>query len=207
VQTGDRATTLQAMQVLHRAAAAADRKVLWCLTTDDTQQVRAAGVADTVTEVATAHRRLRDHDWTLPPGSLVIVDRASAAPPAELADLAGYAQRSQASLILLDPDENRAEPGPSAPLMKLLHSDLPWAVTLSVSDATPPRRLARPDLDPLLDQAERLADDVRTPEIADALARRTQLRAQHEASHRVHTELRRAAQRDTGRDQGQGLQL
>jgi hypothetical protein len=55
--------------------------------------------------------------------------------------------------------------------MKLLHKDLPWSVALSVDDTTPARRPPQPDLDPVLDQAERLDDAVRTDELRAALNR------------------------------------
>ena len=208
VHAGDTVLALDAMQVVHAAAAARERKVLWCTTTDEgAEMARAADVADTITALATAHRRLTEHTWNLPAGTLLFVDHASAAEPSVLADLAGHAQRSQASLILLDTGETRWPPGPSAPLMKLLHEDLPWAVTLSVNDSTPQRRPPQPDLDPVLDQAQRLHEQLRTDELREALARRAQLRDQHQSSYRVHTELWRATHRDTGRDQDSGREL
>ena len=208
VHAGDTAVALEAMQVLHAAAAARERKVLWCTNTgEDAENARAADVADTITDLATAHRRLTEGDWTLPTGTLVVVDHASAADPSVIADLAGHAQRSEASLILLDPGETRWPPAPSAALLKLLHEDLPWAVTLSVNDSTPRRRSPQPDLDPVLDQAERLDDQLHTDELREALARRAQLRDQHQSSYRVHTELWRATHRDADRHRDSGREL
>jgi hypothetical protein len=49
--------------------------------------------------------------WTLPANTVIVVDGAAAAEPSVIAELANHAQRSKASLILLDGDENRWPPG------------------------------------------------------------------------------------------------
>jgi len=111
VRTGNPDTALQAMAVVHAAAAARDRKVLWCTTSDEAADEAVENeVADTVTDIVTAQQRLTDHAWTMPAGTLLVVDHAVAAPPKVLADLAAQAEQSQASLLLLDPGENRWPP-------------------------------------------------------------------------------------------------
>ena len=80
-------------------------------------------------------------------------------------------------------------PAPSAPLLDLLHQDLPWSVTLTVDQATPPRRAAQPDRDAVLEQAERCDPALLDTEVTDALQRRRQLRHQHTTGHRVHAHL------------------
>jgi hypothetical protein len=111
VRTGNPDTALQAMAVVHAAAAARDRKVLWCTTSDEAADEAVENeVADTVTDIATARQRLTEHAWTMPAGTLLVVDHAVAAPPKVLADLAAQAEQSQASLLLLDPGENRWPP-------------------------------------------------------------------------------------------------
>ena len=111
VRTGNPDTALQAMAVVHAAAAARDRKVLWCTTSDEAADEAVENeVADTVTDIATARQRLTEHAWTMPAGTLPVVDHAVAAPPKVLADLAAQAEQSQASLLLLDPGENRWPP-------------------------------------------------------------------------------------------------
>lgn len=111
VRTGNPDTALQAMAVVHAAAAARDRKVLWCTTSDEAADEAVENeVADTVTDIAAAHQRLTEHAWTMPAGTLLVVDHAVAAPPKVLADLAAQAEQSQASLLLLDPGENRWPP-------------------------------------------------------------------------------------------------
>ena len=49
-------------------------------------------------------------------------------------------------------------------------------------NTTPARRPSRPGLDPIRDQAARLNEALRTDELRDALARRAQLREQHQSS-------------------------
>jgi hypothetical protein len=111
VRTGNPDTALQAMAVVHAAADARDRKVLWCTTSDEAADEAVENeVADTVTDIAAAHQRLTEHAWTMPAGTLLVVDHAVAAPPKVLADLAAQAEQSQASLLLLDPGENRWPP-------------------------------------------------------------------------------------------------
>ena len=108
VRTGNPDTALQAMAVVHAAAAARDRKVLWCTTSDEAADEAVENeVADTVTDIATARQRLTEHAWTTPAGTLLVVDHAVAAPPKVLADLAAQAEQSQASLLLPRP---RREP-------------------------------------------------------------------------------------------------
>jgi hypothetical protein len=59
----------------------------------------------------------------------------------------------------------------------------------------------------VLDQTARLPEALRTDELRDALARRAQLRDQHQSSYRVHTQLWHSANCDTNRDRGQGREL
>ncbi|MGV7852601.1 hypothetical protein PJM29_31005, partial [Mycobacterium kansasii] len=80
-------------------------------------------------------------------------------------------------------------PAPSAPLLNLLHQDLPWSVTLTVATATPARRAAQPDRDAVLDQAERCDPALLDTEVTDALRRRCQLRQQHSTGYQVHAHL------------------
>jgi isopentenyl diphosphate isomerase/L-lactate dehydrogenase-like FMN-dependent dehydrogenase len=96
VYAGDHNAALQAMQVLPAAAAAQERKVLWCTSTDEHADIaRHADVADTVTDIATAHRRIVEREWNMLAGALLVVDRADAADPAVLADLAAHAEQSR----------------------------------------------------------------------------------------------------------------
>jgi hypothetical protein len=103
-------------------------------------------------------------------------------------------------VVLLGGDEGPWQPGPSAALMRLLQEDLPWAVTLNVSDAAVHRYRRPPDLDAGLVQAHRTAPGARTAEIDDAVARREELRAKHRSTHRVHTAWTRDSGRDRQRD-------
>jgi conjugative relaxase-like TrwC/TraI family protein len=188
--------TQQALHTLYAAASANDRQVLWCSPTPErTAWAQAGEIADTVTDLEDAHTRLATHNWRLPAGSLVVVDDATHAPPAQIADLAAHAAAAQAQLILLDTPDNHRLAGPSAPLLSLLQHDLPWSLTLSAAESSTARHRTRPDLDPVLEQARRLNEALLTTDLDDALRRRTELREQHQSSHRVHTALWRTAER------------
>jgi hypothetical protein len=187
--------TQQALHTWHAAASAHGRNVLWCSPTEERiAWARAAEVADTVTNFDDAHTRLTTRRWSLPAGSLVLVDDATHAPPAQIADLTAHAAAAQAQLILLDTPDNHRLPGPSAPLLSLLQQDLPWSITLSAAASSTARHGARPDLDPIFEQARRLNEALLTTDLQDALARRAELREQHRSSHRVHTALWRSAE-------------
>jgi hypothetical protein len=193
VYAADRPDTLQAMRVLYAAAAACGRNVLWC---SGTEHLADAEIADTVVAAADAHRLLMDGSWRLPTDSLVVIDNASAVESGTIADIAARAAEGNSAVILMDGDEGRWPPGPSGALMRLLQEDLPWAVTLNVSDAAVQRHPRRPDFDAALVQAHRAAPRARTTEIDDAVARREELRAKHRSAYRVHA----AWTRDSGRD-------
>jgi hypothetical protein len=193
------------MAVLHAAGAARDRKVLWCtLSDDDTESARAADVADTTTNLGTATDNLTQGSWTLPANTVVVVDHAAAAQSCTIAELAAHARRSRATLILLDPDENRWPPGPAdetAPRRPALGVNSQHQPGRRGPPDTPtrPRPHPRPSRPP---QRGRCIDELR-----DALARRTQLREQHQASYRVHTALQHDADRASSRDQNYGREL
>ena len=123
----------------------------------------------------------------------MIVDAAAAADPAKLADLTEHAAQQQARLILLDTTAPTWPPQPSARLMHLAHTDLPWSTTIA-DDPTPTthRRAATPttpDLDPVISQAARLHPDMLTAELREALNQRNNLLREHQRAN----ELRRAA--------------
>jgi AAA domain len=182
-------------------AAARGRKVLWCSPTGGAaEQVAGAEVADTVAAVTEAHRRLTDGSWQLPAGSVVVIDNAATVKLDTIADIASCAAKGSAAVILLGGDDGPSPPGPSAALMRLLQEDLPWAVTLSVSDAAVHRHRRPPDLDAALVQATGTAPGARTMEIDDAVARREELRATHRSAYRVHTAWTRDSGRNRQRD-------
>jgi hypothetical protein len=206
VHAGDDRTALDALSVLHAAAAAQDRKVLWCSPTASlADRARTADVADTIADVDDTHRRLRDGSWQLPSGAILVLDHAAAVDPATIADLTEHAVRRQASLLLVDPGDHRWPRPPSASLLTLLHEDLPWSLTLSVADATPARGTPQPDLDPTLDQVSRYDPDLLPPGVTDALTERQRLREEHAAAYRVHTALWRVTSKEATRGTDSGL--
>lgn len=190
VHAGDADAAVHALHVLHAAALAADRRILWC-SSDADRAARIAGPepAAPVHTVAELHRSIATGQEELDDTTTIVVDRASRATPEVLADLAEHAAGSGARILLVDGDDRGWPPAPSAPMLGLLHHDLPWSLTLTVQAATPARRAAQPDRDAVLDQAERCDPALLDSEVTDALHRRRQLRQQHTSGHRVHTQL------------------
>ncbi len=122
-----------------------------------------------------------------------------------LADLAERAAQSKSRLILLDPMSQRWPPGPAAPLLRLLETDLPWAVTLTRPPHLSPNTHPRPpDLDPVLSQTGRLSEHLLTDELRAATERHTQLRGTHRDAHQRHLTV--TALRRRGRDQARTLE-
>lgn len=181
---------LDALHVLHTAAQRAQQPVLWA-SPDPHRAARIAGpdLADTVPTLDTLHRRIAAQADKLDHQTTIVIDRASHAEPEVLADLAEHAANSGARLLLIDDDDHRWPPAPSAPLLQLLHRDLPWSITLTTDSPTPARRAPQPDRDAVLEQAERCDPALLDTEVLDALQRRRQLRQQHTSTHRVHTQI------------------
>jgi conjugative relaxase-like TrwC/TraI family protein len=202
----DDAAALAALRVLNTAAAANNHQVVWCRSTEDhPDRLHIADAADTVLDLNDIRQQIACGQRELSTATTIVVDRAAAADPAVLTDLAQRAGRHHARLLLIDGDDDGWPPAPSGPLLKLLQQDLPWSSLLSIKTATPSRRLPQPDRDPVLDQADRCNPDILPTEVTEALAERRQLRTQHNTSYRVHTEITRRTtestqQRDTGRE-------
>jgi hypothetical protein len=189
IHTGDADAAVHALHVLHETAIVGDRRILWS-STDADRAARIAGpesaaLVHTVTEL---HRSIATGQEKLDDQTTIVVDRASHATPEVLADLAEHAADTGARVLLVDGDDRGWPPAPSAPLLGLLHQDLPWSLTLTVEAATP-RRAAQPDRDAILNRAERCDAALLDSEVTDALQRRQQLRQQHTSGHRVHTQL------------------
>jgi hypothetical protein len=190
IHAGDSEAAADALHVLHQAALASQRRILWCSTdADRAARITGADSAGTVHTVADLHRLIATEQEELDDQTTILVDRAGHAAPEVLADLAEHAADTGARLLLVDGDDRGWPPAPSAPMLHLLHQDLPWSMTLTVESATPPRRAAQPDRDAVLDQAERCDPALLDAEVTDALQRRRQLRQQHTSGHRVHTQL------------------
>ena len=154
--------------------------------------------------VEQAHQQIATGRYELDADTTIVVDRAGLAAPDVLADLAEQADERRARVVLVDGDDRGWPPAPSAPMLKLLHRDLPWSVTLSVESATPPRRALQPDRDAVLDQAERCDPAILTDEVTDALEERRRLRRDHESGNRFHNERWRLADNDQDRTRDSG---
>lgn len=181
--------TNHAMRILHTSAAAADRKVLWCSPTEHgADTARAEGLADTVTTIEQAHHHISHGTWTLPAASFIVIDDAAAASPQTLIALTEHATAVNAAIILLDNNSQDWPPKPSARLLQLLHTELPWATTLgdSAIAAEPPHS---PDLKPLLNQAQQLSSEVLTDELRAALNRRDRIRKANQSSWQRHQRI------------------
>lgn len=105
--------TAAALYTLRSAANANDRKVLWLSTTDEaTAPVRIADLADTFTTIGEAHYRISDQRWTLPPGTIIVIDDPADTDPARLAGIAHHAVAADARVIIIDPTATTAPAHP-----------------------------------------------------------------------------------------------
>ena len=202
----DVAAALAALHVLNTVAAANDHQIVWCSSSEDhDDRPHSADAADTVVSLSDIHEQIARGQRELSAATTIVVDRAAAADPVVLTDLAEHAAEHHARLLLIDGDDRGWPPAPSGPLLKLLERDLPWSGVLSIKTATPPRHVHQPDRDPVLEQADRCNPHILPTEVTEALAERRRLRTQHNTSYRVHSEISRhitdsAQHRDTGRE-------
>jgi hypothetical protein len=180
LQAPDRATAVAAMTALHTAAVSRDRHILWCGHDPAEPDPTQIGLADNTMTLAEAIEQMTIADQRIDTGTTIVVDHAETAEPALLAELAQHSADSGARLLLLHDGD-----GPSAPILRLLHEDLPWSTRLSTS-AIARQEFTQPDRDPVLDQARRCAPDILPPEITDALHQRETLRADHTTSYQTH---------------------
>ncbi|OBK01903.1 exonuclease V subunit alpha [Mycolicibacterium fortuitum] len=195
--------TTNAMRALHHAASAQDRKVLWCAPTPQAADTaRADQLADTVATLAHTHAQIIENTWTLPTGSLIVIDDAATARPQVLADLIDAAHEARAGVILLDTSTQAWPPQPSTRLMALLQTDIPWAHTLdapkvydhehhtrSVLTQGPLHSRVAPDLDPILAQAERVQPHLLDDHTRAAIRRRHDLRAANRNAYKRHQQI------------------
>ena len=193
-----------ALHTLRATAAAADRKVLWCSTTrDGAERAKADELADSAATLTEAHQQIRDGNWRLPAGTLLILDDAASADPDAIADLAVHAADNRSGLILLNTMPPVWPPPPSNRLLRLLQADLPWTVSLGPPpDIAPTRHPDPPDLDPVITQAGRLAPHLHDDALRDALTRRNELRIANRAAYQRHLNATwmRSRSRDTSLD-------
>lgn len=219
MRAGDDADLLrEALRILQSAAAEKDRKVLVCswteeasVATTDAASARGAGPREQpdITEAGTEttataslaqlHQQIATGDKQLDATTTIVVDHADQATPEILADLAEHAAETHARVVLVDHGDRS---GPSAPMLSMLHRDLPWSTTLVPESATPARRAVQPDRDAVLDQAERCDPTTLTADVTKALEERRQLRQTHQSANRFNTERWRLADRDQGRSLG-----
>lgn len=162
---------------------------MWCSACDEGPALPIDDV--TPLKLADVREQITQHSLEIDSATTIVVDRAALADTALLIDVAAHAAEDHARLILLDGDDHSWPLTPSGPLLRLLHRDLPWSVTLSVDAATPARRAAQPDLDGALEQARRWSPELLPPDVTTSVMERARLRRQHEASDRVATNIYR----------------
>lgn len=196
VRTADEATTDAAMRALRDAQHRAGGTLLWWSPDQvAAERATAAGVADHITTIAASK--------PLPEGAVLVVEDAASMAPEGLRFLVEHAADRGARVILLDHgDTDTGQTKPSAGVLRLLHTDLPWAVTLTDEEPAADWRTA-----PVLDQAQDWDRDLMPQPFADALARRDQLRREHQATQvsraalqRLSAARRREQARGRGRD-------
>jgi hypothetical protein len=229
VKTGGNAGILrEALRILRDAAAQKDRKVLVCTWTETANaatihpgsrkgsgpraaesesDVTQAGVGDeaevdaqATPSLADLHQQVATGQQHLDANTTIVVDRADQAAPEILADLAEHAAETHARVVLIDHGDRHA---PAAPMLGMLHRDLPWSTSLS--DGTPTatqQHAGQPDRDAVLEQAERCDPTTVNAEITNAIQERRQLHRRHESGHRFHTERWRLADADQARSRG-----
>jgi hypothetical protein len=123
--------TTAALRTLRATANANNRKVLWLSATDEAATpARIAQLADTFVTIAEAHQRISDQQWTLPPGTIVVIDDPADTDPAQLAGIVHHTASADARAIIVDPTSHH---GPSTPALRLLNA-LPWASTLTANN-------------------------------------------------------------------------
>ncbi|HSS23786.1 MAG TPA: AAA family ATPase [Mycobacterium sp.] len=177
-----------ALHTLHSAAAAADRKILWCSPTrEQADAVLDDELTHTAATITEAHANITSQHSQLPAGSLLIVDDAASADPNVLADLAEHAAANQSGLILLDTTSQQWPPQPSQRLLRLLGTELPWTTTLTPRTSQDViNHAAPPDLDPALTQTRRLHPTLLDDHLRASLTRADQLHTTIHAAYQRH---------------------
>jgi hypothetical protein len=177
-----------ALGAVSAAANNADRNILWCTPTADHLPHNALSADNT--SVDDLHQRLTDNTWHAEHGEILIVEAAAAADPAILADLTEHTAQQQARIILLDTTPVTWPPQPSARLLHLAHTDLPWSTTIAYDPTPTTRRSAAtptaPDLEPVISQVARLHPDMLTNELRGALTQRNTLLREHQRANDAH---------------------
>ncbi|WP_336622192.1 AAA family ATPase [Mycolicibacterium fortuitum] len=170
-----------AFEAMRTAAETAGRRLYWFApgeNPDDSTTLRPA--SDSLGQL---HERITTGTWQAHAGDILIVDNTAAADPSKLADIAEHATDRQARLILLDTTAPTWPPQPSAAVLQLLRTDLPWTTTAgqgpAASERLSPAASNAPDLQPVLAQAERLNPTMLTDRLAAALAKREETRRDH----------------------------
>ncbi|MCP9271238.1 MobF family relaxase [Mycolicibacterium arenosum] len=198
VHAGDSDTAREALDILRASAAEQGHAITLCSAADEHPPV-PSGHERTSLMLADVHGQIVRREREIDSNTTLVIDHAAHADPAVLVDLAEHIAERHARLVLIDGDDHGWPPAPSWPLLRLLHGDLPWSVTLSVDAATPSRRANQPDFDPVLDQALRCDSRLLEPDVASSLAERERLRRQHASSSRVDESIWRVTERQTQR--------
>ncbi len=177
-----------ALHILHSAATAAGRKVLWCSpTAEQAEAAKRDNLADGATTIDDAHAEFTSGSASaMPAGGLIIIDHAQSAQPEQIADLAEHAAQANAGLILIDTSTRTWPPQPADRMMKLLSAELPWTRALTSAPSVATSHAGAPDLDPVIAQLRRVTPDVLTGPLRGALEHADRVRAENLAAYRRH---------------------
>ncbi|MBN3459738.1 relaxase domain-containing protein [Mycobacterium sp. DSM 3803] len=189
------------------AAARHNQQRILALPATDTAAAYAAEkpYAHTTTDPAHAHSQLENSRWTLPIGTLIVVDDADHLDTDQLQGLTKAAGEANAKLVLVTNETAAQHETHSQPLVDMLHNQLPWAQSIRAADVDPPEQTRT-----AIDRVEHhLASTTDTsPAAAEAvrlIERRDDLRREHD--YLTGTRGRATIDRSRDRSRDAGLDL
>ncbi|MFV8268287.1 MobF family relaxase [Mycolicibacterium peregrinum] len=161
--------------------------------------------AHTTTDPAHAHTQLENSQWTLPIGTLIIVDDADHLAAHQLQALTAAAGEANTKLLLITNDTVAQHETDATNLIEMLHNQLPWAQRIGTAD-TDQSQQTRTAIDRAEHHLASTTDS--SPEAtqaADLINRRDALR--HEHDYLAGARGRATIDRSRERSRGAGLDL
>ena len=199
LQLGEGADKAAVLAALTAAAHQHQHRVLALPATQQgADYAEAHRYADTTTDAAGGRDNLQSGRWSLPIGSLVIVDDADQLPAGQLRWLIDDAAATNTKLLLLTSDEDR---DPAHTLTDVLTRQLPWAQHLGALDPTRQRPTAIEAATTHLAATGDDTSDAHRAEATELLARRDELTARYHTLTQPrthHTDLGHDRRHDTG---------
>jgi hypothetical protein len=155
--------------------------------------------ADTTTAAAAGADNLQSGRWSVPIGSLIIVDDADQLPAAQLHWLTGNAAATNSKLLLIT---TSGAPQPRHTLTDVLAGQLPWAQQLGTPDPHHPQRGTAMQRTEHHLATTTGADTDQHTQARQLLARRDQLTDHYRSATQRSTHHDRDQHRDRDRDTG-----